>query len=96
MCSRLFSRAFVNGIIGFNASNSSNSVSTTHSNNLINSSELASTSLVDCSRRLKFITAVSGFAKYQSLDVDKTKYGKFGDDAYFLAHYPTKGEVLGM
>lgn len=96
MYGRILSRVFANGVLGLNVANGQNSSTTTNNNTLVNSSEVAnSISALRDGKNLKFITAVSGFAKYQPSGLDKTRSGKFGDDAYFIAKY-AKGEVLGM
>lgn len=45
------------------------------------------------SKKLRFLTAVSGFPKNRTLE--KVKPGKFGDDAYFVVKHP-HGDVIGV
>ena len=92
-CGRLLSRAFINGVL--NVSNGTSVPGQTSAQITTSSASKDNTSssnspLLDASKCLKFITAVSGVAKYQS----SIRPGKFGDDAFFLASY-SKGKILG-
>lgn len=86
---RLFSRAVANGIysVTTSAQQQPNSTSNNSSSGLEGGENLAS------QKKLRFLTAVSGFPKNRSLE--KVKPGKFGDDAYFVVKQ-AQGDVIGV
>lgn len=93
---RLFSRAVANGIYSVTTGGqaaapvqaSSSSASAPSSGSDVDAFTAASTHR----KKLRFLTAVSGFPKNRTLD--KVKPGKFGDDAYFVVKH-AHGDVIG-
>ncbi|KAK7074311.1 hypothetical protein SK128_007517 [Halocaridina rubra] len=102
---RIFSRAVANGIYtvstggGQTASSSSSSAasSSTSSGASVSSptssseaEAFSSAAAANSRKKLRFLTAVSGFPKNRTLE--KVKPGKFGDDAYFV--YSDRKQLL--
>lgn len=107
---RLFSRAIANGIfssaLGVQEPGQSNSNSTAPSGTSSCSTSATNSSpnntLVNASRtavkRLRFLTAASGFPKNQNTAAAAAaslRPGKFGDDAYFIARHAL-ADVIGV
>lgn len=98
---RIFSRAVANGIYSVStgqapssSSSSSSSASTSSSAAAESSSEVFASS--SNRKKLRFLTAVSGFPKNRTnRTLETVKPGKFGDDAYFVVKH-AKGDVIGV
>lgn len=92
---RLFSRAVANGIYSVTTGGqaaaplqASSSAAAPSSGSDVDAFTTAATHR----KKLRFLTAVSGFPKNRTLD--KVKPGKFGDDAYFVVKH-AQGDVIG-
>ncbi|XP_076064354.1 protein phosphatase PTC7 homolog [Oratosquilla oratoria] len=97
---RLFSRAVANGLYSVTTGGGpaaqqvpSSTTSTGPSSTPSSSNASEQSSVFQGRTKPRFLTAVSGFPKNQSLE--KVKPCKFGDDAYFVARHQ-RGEVIGV
>uniref|UniRef100_A0A2P2HYR4 Protein phosphatase n=1 Tax=Hirondellea gigas TaxID=1518452 RepID=A0A2P2HYR4_9CRUS len=91
---RLLSRAIANGVFSVSSSGSaSSSVPNSQQQSVSNSSPSTSSICQSARKRIRLLTAVSGFPKNQG--PDRVRPGKFGDDAYFVARHQL-GEVIGV
>lgn len=104
---RLFSRAVANGIYSTVNTGAATSPASSTSSSSSSSSPSSSSPPVSpqgpgaeneavCTssrKKLRFLTAVSGFPKNRTLET--VKPGKFGDDAYFVVKH-AKGDVIGV
>ncbi|XP_064082934.1 uncharacterized protein LOC135198946 [Macrobrachium nipponense] len=73
------------------SSSSSSSDASSSSSTFVVSSSRRPTTTTTSRKKLRFLTAVSGFPKNRTLE--KVKPGKFGDDAYFVVKH-AKGDVI--
>lgn len=92
---RLFSRAVANGIYSVTTGGQTTAPLQSSSSAAAPSSGTGVDALAAATKdkkKLRFLTAVSGFPKNRTLD--KVKPGKFGDDAYFVVKH-AHGDVIG-
>ena len=96
---RLFSRAVANGI--YSVSTGGQGAAAPHTSPPAASASSSPAQGVEADpigtasshrKKLRFLTAVSGFPKNRTLE--KVKPGKFGDDAYFVVKH-AQGDVIG-
>ncbi|MPC25676.1 hypothetical protein E2C01_018798 [Portunus trituberculatus] len=96
---RLFSRAVANGI--YSVSTGGQGTAAPHTSPPAASASSSPSQGVEAEhistasshrKKLRFLTAVSGFPKNRTLE--KVKPGKFGDDAYFVVKH-AQGDVIG-
>ncbi|KAK8407376.1 hypothetical protein O3P69_002125 [Scylla paramamosain] len=97
---RLFSRAVANGI--YSVSTGGQGGAAPHTSSTTASASSSPSQGVEAEpigtasshrKKLRFLTAVSGFPKNRTLE--KVKPGKFGDDAYFVVKH-AQGDVIGV
>lgn len=92
---RLFSRAVANGIYSVTTGGQATAPPQTSSTASAPSTGVEVDAFATASnnrKKLRFLTAVSGFPKNRTLE--KVKPGKFGDDAFFVVKH-AHGDVIG-